>query len=56
MRDRELKAQSSKSSVIVICGPTASGKTALSIELASKINRRNCFGRFYADLSRYGYW
>ena len=24
--------------VIVICGPTASGKTALSIELANKIN------------------
>ena len=27
-----------KSKVIVICGPTASGKTALSIELAKKIN------------------
>ena len=27
-----------KSNVIVICGPTASGKTALSIELAKKIN------------------
>jgi tRNA dimethylallyltransferase len=27
-----------KSTVIVICGPTASGKTALSIELAKKIN------------------
>ena len=24
--------------VIVICGPTASGKTALSIELAKKVN------------------
>ena len=24
--------------VIVICGPTASGKTALSIELAKRIN------------------
>ena len=24
--------------VVVICGPTASGKTALSIELAKKIN------------------
>ena len=24
--------------VIVICGPTASGKTSLSIELAKKIN------------------
>ena len=24
--------------VLVICGPTASGKTALSIELANKIN------------------
>ena len=27
-----------KDKVIVICGPTASGKTALSIELAKKIN------------------
>ena len=27
----------SKPKVIVICGPTASGKTALSIELAKKI-------------------
>ncbi len=27
-----------KSKVIVICGPTASGKTSLSIELAKKIN------------------
>ena len=27
-----------KSKVIVICGPTASGKTALSIELAKTIN------------------
>ena len=28
----------SKQKVIVICGPTASGKTALSINLAQKIN------------------
>lgn len=27
-----------KPKVIVICGPTASGKTALSIELAKQIN------------------
>ena len=27
-----------KEKVIVICGPTASGKTALSIELAKRIN------------------
>ena len=27
-----------KNKVIVICGPTASGKTALSIELAKQIN------------------
>lgn len=27
-----------KEKVIVICGPTASGKTALSIELAKQIN------------------
>ena len=27
-----------KPKIIVICGPTASGKTALSIELAKKIN------------------
>lgn len=30
--------QQNKDKVIVICGPTASGKTALSIELAKKIN------------------
>ena len=28
----------SKPKVIVICGPTASGKTKLSIELAKKLN------------------
>ena len=28
--------------VVVICGPTASGKTALSIELAKKNRWRNC--------------
>lgn len=28
----------SKPKVIVICGPTASGKTSLSIELAKRIN------------------
>lgn len=28
-----------KPKVIVICGPTASGKTALSVELAKKIGR-----------------
>ena len=27
-----------KPKVVVICGPTASGKTSLSIELAKKIN------------------
>ena len=27
-----------KAKVVVICGPTASGKTALSIELAKTIN------------------
>ena len=27
-----------KPKIIVICGPTASGKTALSIQLAKKIN------------------
>ena len=32
-----------KKKVIVICGPTASGKTALSIW-------RNCFMRFYANI------
>ena len=33
---KERKMQKEK--VIVICGPTASGKTGLSIELAKKIN------------------
>ena len=32
-----------KPKVIVICGPTASGKTALSIELAKKNRWRNNF-------------
>ena len=30
-----------KPKVIVICGPTASGKTALSIELAKQLNTEN---------------
>ena len=30
--------ETQKPTVIVICGPTASGKTSLSIELAKKIN------------------
>lgn len=34
----KLKGNEMKEKVIVICGPTASGKTALSIELAKKIN------------------
>ena len=29
-----------KPKVIVICGPTASGKTALSIELAKYVNKQ----------------
>ena len=33
-----MKRMEEKHKVIVICGPTASGKTALSIELAKKIN------------------
>lgn len=39
-----------KPKVIVICGPTASGKTALSIELAKQINRRNSISRFNANI------
>ena len=39
-----------KPKVIVICGPTASGKTSLSIELGKKNKRRNYFLRFYANL------
>lgn len=53
MKSEELKVQSSENflpKVIVICGPTASGKTALSIELAKQINRRNRFCRFNANL------
>lgn len=41
MENEELKVQNhtnSKPKIIVICGPTASGKTALSIELAKRIN------------------
>lgn len=39
-----------KPKVIVICGPTASGKTALSIELAKKNKWTNSFKRFYANI------
>ena len=35
---KETSPTGQKEKVIVICGPTASGKTALSIELAKKIN------------------
>ena len=34
----ETSPKGQKEQVIVICGPTASGKTGLSIELAKKIN------------------
>ena len=33
-----MQEENIKPKVVVICGPTASGKTALSIELAKKIN------------------
>ena len=38
--DKNVQTETSpmRQKVIVICGPTASGKTALSIELAKKIN------------------
>jgi len=42
-----------KEKVIVVCGPTASGKTALSIELAKKINGE--ISRFHANIQRYEY-
>ena len=38
MQERKKQKYMDKPKVIVICGPTASGKTALSIELAKKIN------------------
>ena len=39
MQEHKTKGENrEKPKVIVICGPTASGKTALSIELAKKIN------------------
>ena len=38
MECKEERNNMDKPKVIVICGPTASGKTALSIELAKKIN------------------
>lgn len=39
MKNQVLKVHClNKPKVIVICGPTASGKTALSIELAKQIN------------------
>lgn len=39
-----------KPKVIVICGPTASGKTSLSIEVAKKIDGENYFLWFNANL------
>lgn len=42
--------------VIVICGPTASGKTALSIELAKKNQWRNNISRLNANIQRYEHW
>ena len=33
-----MNSVNSKEKVIVICGPTASGKTTLSVELAKKID------------------
>ena len=46
-----------KPKVIVICGPTASGKTALSIELAKKIKGRSSrlLQSEYKELSK-RYW
>ena len=38
-----------KPKIIVICGPTASGKTALSIELAKKINGEIVFDNYHKD-------
>lgn len=36
--DRKMANNEARKKVIVICGPTASGKTSLSVELAKKIN------------------
>ena len=36
-----MQEENIKPKVVVICGPTASGKTALSIELAKKNQWRN---------------
>ena len=56
----------SKPKVIVICGPTASGKTALSIELAKKIKaagksafvtmNANCYSTAQIDYVRKNYF
>ena len=44
-----------KKPLIVIAGPTACGKSAVSVELAKNNKRRNYFCRFHASLQRYGY-
>ena len=42
-----------KNKVIVICGPTASGKTALSIELAKNNNRQDMVEKHTNILNKY---
>ena len=53
-KDKNVQTETSpkgqKEQVIVICGPTASGKTGLSIELAKKNKWRNSISRFNANI------
>ena len=36
--------------IVLVLGPTAGGKTSLSIELARRLPGAACLGRFHADL------
>ena len=44
-----------KEPLIILTGPTAVGKTHLSIALAKAVDGRDHFGGFHAGLQTYGY-
>lgn len=44
-----------KEPLIILTGPTAVGKTELSIALAKAVNRRDNKCRFHAGVQIYGY-
>ena len=50
-----MKKEEVKTPLIILTGPTAVGKTALSVKLAQKSRRRDHLRRFHAGLPAYGY-